>query len=89
VLRGWPGELDVVLFGPLVDDVGELAGAVVGFVCGDLVQVVTASSRRSCVASQPVAQSCQVSSAPGIASTDCDDCPSVSMSTSLEFCAEG
>ena len=27
-----------MLFGPFVDDVGELAGVVVGFVCGDLVQ---------------------------------------------------
>ena len=34
----WPGEVESVLFGPFVDDVGELAGVVVGFVCGDLVQ---------------------------------------------------
>lgn len=38
LLHDWPSELDVVLFGPLVDDVGELACAVVGFVYGDLVQ---------------------------------------------------
>lgn len=38
LLHGRPGELDAVLFGPLMDDVGELSGAVVGFVYGDLVQ---------------------------------------------------
>ena len=38
LLHGRPGELDAVLFGPLLNDVGELACAVVGFVYGDLVQ---------------------------------------------------
>ena len=38
LLHDWPHELDAVLLGPLLDDVGELAGAVVGFVGGDLVQ---------------------------------------------------
>ena len=38
LFHGRPGELDAVLFGPFVDDVGELTGAVVGFVAGDLVQ---------------------------------------------------
>jgi hypothetical protein len=38
LLHGRPGELDAVLFGPLMDDVGELACSVVGFVYGQLVQ---------------------------------------------------
>ena len=43
LLHDWPGEFDAMSLGPLVEDVGELACAVVGCVCGDVVQ------RRDCV----------------------------------------